>query len=951
MMNNKNLLASAIALAVAAPHAIAQDNSTSDNIKVERIEVTGSRILREGAIAPSPVTVISGEELLNTGAMNIGEVLNELPSLAPTYSLANSGRFIGTAGLNLLDLRGMGTSRTLVLVDGKRHVSSSAGSASVDVNNIPSSWIQSVEVITGGASAVYGADAVTGVVNFRLKKNIEGLDVSVTKGYADDNPYENYKLSLSAGTNFDNGRGNIAFSAEVSGQDAFNSLDRDSTKTPYFSVANPDDGDFDADGNFLGHDGVPDEIWVRNAGYYDDSPSGNFYFYNENSESYDWYIFNDDGSTRPQNLGNVYSWGVCSDCELLDLNAYTDLQPAFDRFNVNLKANYDITENLNLYGEAKYVKSEGSSRGQPAYFEYGRALTISRDNAYIHPTLATLMDTNGLDSIDMHRFMDDAGRRFEENTRETQRFVVGLEGEIFEDWSLDTYAIYGKTELEQKNHFNLIYDRFYQSIDAVKNDQGEIVCRDESNGCIPTSLFGAGAVNPEAAEWFTTTSISESKIQQTVLGGSFSNSALMDLPAGPVGVSVGVEYRKEESDSYPDEFAATGATFLNSILEEHGSFNVKEIFTEVSVPLLADVFLVQDLALDAAVRYADYSTTGSATSWKTGFSWTINDELRVRGTYAEALRAPNIGELFGPQNETFMSVEDPCSAQRVQSDTRRQNCADLGVPSSFESQTDSSTTPGISGGNPDLKPEESESFTVGFVYQPEFFSGFSVTVDYWAIEITDAIVSITGQNIVDQCVDAEGGINNLYCGLITRDATSSELTHIVSIAQNVASQEAEGIDFEFGYDFDALAGSFTTKLIGTYLDSRRSYDFQDRPEQFEENAGTLGESTWQANASIAYTHDAWSASWKTRYLSAADVYNPQELEDNPDARSIMEWGSYFVTDIRGGYKFDSGFSIEVGIDNLFDRDLPVPYTSGTGESSAAYDNIGRFFYATVSYKM
>ena len=219
-MKRHNLLSTSIkcalitAAATASNSVLAQDEQAT---KIERVEVTGSRILREGAIAPAPVTVISGEQLMNTGAVNIGEALNNLPALGNTYSMANSGRFIGTAGLNILDLRNMGTDRTLVLVNGKRHVSSSAGSQSVDTNTIPSVWVERVEIITGGASAVYGADAVTGVVNFILKDNIEGMDFSVTRGFADLSSYNNEKATFSYGSNFDNDRGNAAFAIEYSG--------------------------------------------------------------------------------------------------------------------------------------------------------------------------------------------------------------------------------------------------------------------------------------------------------------------------------------------------------------------------------------------------------------------------------------------------------------------------------------------------------------------------------------------------------------------------------------------------------------------------------------------------------------------------------------------------------------------------------------------------------------
>ncbi len=947
-----SLSAAATSAALFSPALLAQQ-TTEAAAPVERVQVTGSRIMREGAIAPSPVTSISGAELMETGALNIGEVLNELPALASTYSLANSGNGIGNSGLNLLDLRNMGAERTLVLVDGKRHVASSAGSASVDTNTIPTSWIESVEIITGGASAVYGADAVTGVVNFKLKKNIQGLDVSATAGKANDNPYNNQKFSFSYGSDYADGRGNAAFAAEVSQQRALNASERSLTRTPYMAVKNAASKDYkDPVTGATIHDGIPDRITLPNTGWYDSSIKGNFYLDDADGNS-NWYTFNPDGSVVPQNLGTTYGeWGRCSNCDLLNLKEYQDLQPDFSRYSFNAKTSFELNDNHQLTAEAKHVVNKGDQEGQPSFFEYDTALEIGRDNAYLDPSLLALMNQYDVDTIYMHRFNKDAGRRLEKNTRTTDRAVLGLEGNLNDDWNYETYAVYGRTKLEQKNFNNLIRKNWAQSVDAIKVN-GQIVCRDEAAraaGCVPTSVFGYGAVNPAASAWFNTDSLSTSAIKQHVVNASVSNGALFELPAGMVGFAAGAEYRREQSDSTPDPFAATGATFLNALQEEHGKFNVKEVYAEFSAPLLADLWMMQDLTLDAAVRAAEYSSTGNATSWKTGLDWTVNDEVRLRATYSVALRAPNIGELYGPQNQTYFRVYDPCGKEYNQSALRVKNCQALGIAADFDPKATASTIEGLSGGNPALKPEESKSFTVGAVYQPEFVENLTFTVDYWSIDIDDAIDSVSAQDILNKCVDNPNGINNQFCALVKRDATSKELKLITSITQNVAAQTAEGIDFEVGYDLDLAGGRLKTKLIGTYLDSRKTFSFQDNPSVFEQNAGTEGESVWQQNLSLSYVRDAWTATWKTRHLSAVSLYSDQELEVNPDPVDLMGYGSYFLTDISLAYQFDNGVQWTVGVDNLFDRDLPGVST-GTTVTGAAYDNIGQLFYTTVSYRM
>lgn len=939
-------LTSAVAISAAfSTTAAAQQANNAE--QVERVQITGSRIFREGTISQAPVTAISGKDLMETGALNIGEALNELPALASTFSMANSGNYIGTAGLNLLDLRGMGASRTLVLVNGKRHVSSSAGSASVDTNTIPTAWVESVEIITGGASAIYGADAVTGVVNFKLKKDIQGLDVSATAGKANDNPYHNEKLTFSYGQDIADGDGNLAFAAEFASQNNINALDRSLTRTPYAAVPNPLNKDKkDANGNTI-HDGIPDQLVTANTGYYDSLNQGNFYLNDQ------WYLFNDDSSVRLQNLGTAYpSRGICTDCDFINLREYQDLQPQFDRYNLNLKADYDLSSDLNLSAMAKHVVSKGNAENQPSFFYADESLEIKADNAYMTDSLRQLMTEQGVSEIYVARYNKDAGQRIEKNTRTTNQFNLVLSGQLNDDWSFESFATHGETKLEQINLNNLIKQNFFQSIDAVKDASGNIVCRDadaRKAGCVPTSIFGQTAINAQARQWFNTTSISESKIEQQVAGFNLANGALLELPAGNLGVAAGVEYRHEQSDSIPDAFAATGATFLNAIQETHGKFNVKEVFAETTIPLLTDLPYVQDLSLNAAVRYADYSTIGDATSWKTGLDWTLTDELRFRGTYSVALRAPNIGELFSPLSQTFFTVDDPCDVKFNQSATRVSNCAQLGIPADFVATSTGASIDGMNGGNNALKPEESDSYTLGFVYQPELVENLTLTVDYWSIDIEDAIDEVSAQNILNKCVDSVSGLNQQFCSLVRRDA-NKQIRFITSTSQNVAAQTAEGFDFEVGYDFDALGGNFKTKLIGTYLDSRKSYSFQNSPSEFEENAGTEGEAIWQENFSLAYRYDAWTASWKTRHLSGVSLYNVQQLAINPDPSDQMAYGSYFISDISLGYQFGNGVNWTVGIDNLFDRDLPG-VTTGTGTGSASYDNIGQFFYTTVSFKL
>jgi outer membrane receptor protein involved in Fe transport len=372
----------------------------------------------------------------------------------------------------------------------------------------------------------------------------------------------------------------------------------------------------------------------------------------------------------------------------------------------------------------------------------------------------------------------------------------------------------------------------------------------------------------------------------------------------------------------------------------------------MTVPLLADLPMVRQLDLDLAIRFADYSTIGNATTWKTGLSWEVDDEVRVRTTYSEAIRAPNISELYGAASQTFFSVDDPCRTSNLDdlsdASIRTANCAALGIPSGFDSEYDDKTLEGLSGGNEDLKEEESTSYTLGVVYQPSFIDGLSITTDYWDIEIENAISAVGAQDILNRCVDSTSGINNEYCSLITRDSSSGEITQIRQFSLNIASLEAAGIDFDIRYTFEAFEGDVSTNLIATRLLKRNDYSFQDEPDTYEELAGTAGYAEWQANWSISYAINNWDYAWRTRYVQAVDLYTNYTLDNNANPSSSMAYDDYYISDVSVAYNFDSGVTLKFGIDNVFNRDLPYG-TTGTDTASSAYDNVGRFFHTTATY--
>lgn len=527
------LLAAAIALALGltAPSALLAQDDDEEVRSLEQITITGSRIPREGFVTPTPITVLNADDIRSTGAVTIGDLINELPQLGSTFSLSNSSRFIGTVGLGLLDLRRLGVVRTLVLVNGRRHVGASAGSSSVDVNTIPVEWIDRVEVITGGASAVYGADAVSGVVNFILKRSFDGFGVRAQTGVSEEGSFKRSFASLTAGRDFAEGRGSAGFSLEASSQDRLRYQDRAFSRISYRSILNPDP--------------PPGRVIAPNAGLFSFSEGGVF-----SVPGVGRFIFDPDGSFRPQNLGTLFdAQGNCQNCDFLDLNRVADLQPGFDRVSFNTNVHFELSPEHSVFFEGKYARTESSFFGQPA-FSSPAAYRIARDNAYISPALGAFMDDNALALLNIARFDVDAGQRGEDVTRETTRAVFGLEGLLFGDWNYEVSANYGRTSERRSNLNNRINERFFASIDAVLDADGNVVCRsilDPTSinthtgrvvpefariGCVPTSIFGAGAVNPEAAAWFNTTSNSSTVLSQQVLSASIGQSELFSMPAG-----------------------------------------------------------------------------------------------------------------------------------------------------------------------------------------------------------------------------------------------------------------------------------------------------------------------------------------------------------------------------------------------------------------------------------
>ncbi|MFD0320398.1 TonB-dependent receptor domain-containing protein [Lysobacter gummosus] len=968
---NRKILTTAVctALVSAVAPAYAQQaaatGSSDDVTRIETVTVTGSRISNPNVVSPAPVSVLTAEDIKATGAVNIGDLLTTMPQLATTFTMGNSGRFIGTAGVAMQDLRNLGTARTLVLVNGRRMVGASAGTSAVDTNLIPADWVERVEVITGGASAVYGADAVSGVVNFILKKKYEGANLHAQINDSQHGSFGKKFISVTGGGNFAEDRGNYALSFEHSQQDSLMFGDRFG-KQAYRALRTPGSG-FDT-------------TLVGDAGNYTITSAGTFSL-GSNFNPDLRYTFDRNGQVRKQRFDGAVdrnSSATCTNCDRLDNNQVLQLQPRYKRDTVSAVAGFDLNQDHRLYFEGMYSKVHSKTSSSPAFGATGNPHIIERDNAYITPEMLALIGSRP--SINLARNDVDAGGRGEDTDRQTARVVFGAEGSAFgsdSNWLYDVSVNYGRTHERRRNLNNRHMERFYAGLDAVKDANGNIVCRSKIDpthvnlayynntaspdgiispevaaSCIPFSVFGEGAISPGAANWFNVTTISKSRLTQFVAGGSLTNNNLFELPAGPVSFGAGVEYRRETSRSINDPLDISGQTFLNAIPNSGGSYNVRELWTEVAIPLLHDIPLIKSLTVGAAARYSKYDTIGSTKAWRYNLDWAINDSLRVRGNMSAAVRAPNIDELFGGQSQNFGGVSDPCDAINIRNGkdpaVRARNCAALGLPADFE-DTFSATNEGLSGSNPDLEPETGRSWTAGLVFTPTFLEGFGMNVDYWKIRLTDAIGAPSFQQTADRCVDNPAGINNIYC-TNTRRGPDGQIDFLVSINQNIAATETDGVDIGVYYTHDLWGGRMRWDLNATKVLGYTDFPFQeDKDETIDQNK-TLGFPEWKATLRLGYTRDNWGLNWNTRYADGGLRVSNETYRSNPTSVNVYNAGSGVAHDIRGSYSIkDTGWQIYGGITNVFDSDPPVNLF-GTGFGSGLYDQIGRAYYVGVNYK-
>lgn len=920
------LIGGATAAALSTTAVYAADDGAK---KVERIEVTGSRIKRVDMEGTSPIVTIGEEAIQITGASNVANFINELPSVGIPGSSATNSNFSTTAtGLNTVDLRGLGTDRTLILVNGRRHIPGLAGSSAVDVSMIPVELVKRVDVVTGGASAVYGSEAIAGVINFIMKDDFEGLEFNSRVGTTEAGGADDKDFSLTVGGNFDGRKGNAIAHVAYSNAGELRSSDR----------------------NMSAHD-------ATNSSY---GPKGNFFIPGKG------FITLDESTGKWDKPFKASEDGF-------DRNAERMIRVPTERLQFNANTNYSINEHFNFFNETAYSELNSSSRLEPTIT--GESVSVGESLANIRMPLnngfmpaelrdAVLAADPTATEVSMYRRFTELGPRTSDIERKVFRTAVGFDGAINDSFDYSVYYQYGSNTQSQQNGgvFNAL--NFYNALQTESDGAGGLQCADDFSrdlGCVPVDVFGSGSITGDALKWVSVDNQLSSNMQQNVFGSSVTGS-LFELPAGELGVAFGYEWRKEQSEFNSDALAQSGLTSGNTTPNTRGEYDVSEFYIEFNVPLLADVPLAKYLGLELAARTSDYSTVGSASAYKAALNWSPFDDLKIRGSISTAVRAPNIGELFDPGSETFRSFVDPCALggkggqsanpeakpYTPQSAEVQANCATIAGTATLDPAALNITSAGgLSAGNPDLGKEESETTTVGFVYSPSYVENLGFTVDYYKITIDDAINSFSAQVTVDQCVRQGSFPNNPFCDLIQRDPVTGLVTRIDALAINVAKFEVSGIDFTSDYTMDLGSGNLNLNLTGTYSLSNDFSPFEGG--DVVDSQGQIGIPDLKVNFAAIYSLDDLTLSWSTRYISDVNV-------DNENIESFGRVGSMVYSDLQARYFAFENLELYVGVDNIFDKRPPflgqgVPGdVTGTNTAADVYDVYGRSYYAGFKAK-
>lgn len=891
----------------------------------EEIVVTGSRIGRTNLTSTSPVTTLSRDDIVLDTALNIENVLTELPQFTGSVGAVSNGN--DARGAATLDLRGLGQNRTLVLLNGTRAVPFGFRN-SVDVSAIPAPLIERVEVLTGGASAVYGADAVAGVVNFILRRDFQGAEAAAIANISELGDAASYGANLTVGTNFGGGRGNVSAYAGWSKREAVFKADRD--------FASPERSD---------------------AGIATTRPAGGTFTRSDNAA-----VFNFGGVLQPR-FAFSDAGGLTSVAQTSEFSGGESLIQPQERLTGALFAHLEASDAIELYGRAMVseIKTRDFLTPPIALVSY----LVQRDNPFITPELAPVLAgafnlTRGGAAGGNEAFLASVSRSFPElgvRSYDTERLSyqgqIGVRGAVTPSINWDAYVQYGKTEEDTAVLGEGIVARLRQAANVTRDASGNPVCVDPSGGCVPVNLFGPGSISPEAAA-FISEDLNQGRDRDQLVAAIALTGDTGDffrLPAGAIDFALGAEYREETGRVFFDPELQTGQTFNQGSRPNFGGgYDVKEAFAEIRVPILAERLFFERLDVEAAYRISDYSTAGTVDAYKLGANWALNRSIRLRGAYQTVVRAPNIGELFGAPGSIALGpfANDPCQNPAV-SGASVEVCQATGAPAAPYTQ-DLTGALFIFGGNADLQPEEGRTWTAGAVLTPEFLPGFSLTADYYDIRIDNAIGAVLPQATLNTCYVITQDAANPFCARITR-GPDGQIDAVDSSDVNVALLRVEGVDIGARYGFDAGSGRVNLEYAGDVVISQSQKN--GAAAATIECAGRFGATCGLEfrRALPKYRHRA-AIGW--RGLDGVGLRGTWRMlgpvkDDSPTVFQVERIGAQHYFDLAASFDSGENFTFVAGVENLFDNKPPIVGTQQADANTfpASYDVIGRRFGFSV----
>lgn len=920
--------------------------SGPDATQIDDVVVTGTRVNRNGFDAPTPTTVLSSEELEQRGSAQIGEFLTEAPAFRATQTPQANPQSARGAGQYFADLRGLGSIRTLVLVDGRRFVPSSP-EGQVDLNLIPSVLVSRVEVVTGGASAQWGSDAVAGVVNVILNNQLDGFKADFSYGETTYGDNEEIRASAAWGASLLEGRGHIVVGGEYVKADGVDShFDRPFGRDQQELVSYSGVRGADQPSRFWAHGVTP--VTFTDGGMIIGPNTGV-------GQPLRGIQFGPGGTVQSFPYGTVVGTSAIDftggQPGLSIRSGHTLVLPV-ERSIAMFHADFDVNDQLKLFAEGSWAEAGADFHTAYARDSTPNALVIRRDNAYLPTSVRDIMVANNITSFSLGREHRDFGEVAASNFNTTTRFAFGASGDLGGTWSWDAYYQYGENEYRSTLERLKINQNLRYATDAVLSG-GTIVCRDvaaQAAGCVPINLFGEGSATAAAIAYVTGTAHYDVDTSQEVMAINLRGEPFSTW-AGPVSLATGLERRVEEAEARVDAISQASGFSYGNPKNFVGSYDVNEAYVEIVAPLLRDAPFAQSVDFNGAARFTDYSTSGGVWTWKAGLTWDVNDMLTFRATRSRDIRAPNNSDLYA-QTSTQATHRNPFSGATTQMTV-------------------------ISGGNTALLPEEADTLTIGAVFSPQIIEGLRLSIDYFDIDIADAISSYGAQNVLDNCyAEITAGAPGFFCGFVARTG-SGAATVINSIGTpllNLSGFQARGYDFEAAYNFDLAGGTVNARLFGTYtqdliaddgLNVARTYNGAGVIQtvgSVVNRAGQVGGFTsssitgatsapnWVLNGSVTYSRDDWSVTVQERYVGGgildATLVGPDDPDYNPASPISIGDNTVdgqFYTNVSANYQVNDQVEIYGVVNNLANVEPPFPYTGVVG----FYDKIGRSFKAGI----